>query len=169
MSNLSIKAFSNEAIARGYRLKLVRKYKELTTQNLANAMGYHRGNISSHESGRRPLKNEQLLEKICWTTGVNIKWLCHGTGMAFNDPEINQDFSRKFSVTSTSQYPIYNEGIFLDLYNAIIELLKSSNKPVDMGIILTTKAYSHLSENSTNIEELRKNIPSTAKLAASLA
>lgn len=58
----------------GKKIKILRKTRGLTQQQLADKLGIKRATISNYEIGRRSPSNVKELEKIAEALGVNIEY-----------------------------------------------------------------------------------------------
>ncbi len=66
----------NEEI--GKKIKILRKMRGLTQQDLADKLGCKRATISNYEIGRRSPRNIKELESIATALGVNLEYFGFG-------------------------------------------------------------------------------------------
>lgn len=156
---------ATDPIARGHRIRMARQFAGLTAKALAKEMDYSNTTLSGHESGKRPLENEAVLQKICEITRVNLNWLYSGEGEPFNDPELKQTFYKQSGAIIHSNTEPFSEQAFLQLYDELRTLTHGKGLTEREIVALATKAYTYLSESSLSAEDLLRLVPGAAKLA----
>lgn len=70
----------------GERLKFLRKKRNLTSEQLAEAIGLKKGSISSYENDRYEPSAKTIIS-ICNYFNISSDWLLTGEGKAFKQPE----------------------------------------------------------------------------------
>ena len=68
------------------RIKQIRTSEGLSQQKFADRLGIARGNIAAYEVGKNA-PSDAVIVLICKEFNVNEKWLRHGTGEMFNNPD----------------------------------------------------------------------------------
>lgn len=101
------------------RVKAIRKYYNLTQQDLADKLGIKRSTIATYESGRnQPI--DAVITLICREFSVNEEWLRNGTG------EMLMELDRKDRIMLLAKQLMRNESEeFVDRFSTALSKLDS--------------------------------------------
>lgn len=118
----------------GDRIKKIREVFDLTQDQFADQLGYHRSHISLLEKGERRV-TERIVKDICRTFGINREWLINGEGeMRGNERQFIEAVVNSLGVMDEEDRTLLTLYLQLTpeqrkvIRTLIDELLKANNK-----------------------------------------
>lgn len=113
------------------RLRRLRKYYELTQQEMADRIGVSKSSVVSYEN-KRAVPSASVITIICSEFNVNHDWIEFGTGEMIKPMNRYQEISRMFDMIVKEEDPLKDAIVKLiaEMDSDTLSMLKKKIKEI---------------------------------------